>query len=144
MGQSHEARELDTLQFHELTAADVMERVVQRAHQRTKGDVLGSMMIERFGGVPIVDDGHRLVGLVTEFDLLAALDRGKRLDGLAAHDVMTCEPMRVTPQTDVRTVMHVLQTNHFIRVPVVDREGRLVGLVARRDVLRGYLSSKAG
>ena len=144
MGQSHEARELDTLQFHELTAADVMERVVQSAHQRTKGDVLASMMIEGFGGVPIVDDGHRLVGLVTEFDLLAALDSGRRLDDLAAHDVMTCEPLSVTPHADVRTVMHVLQTNHFIRVPVVDGEGRLVGIVARRDVLRGYLSSKAG
>ena len=119
MGQSHEARELDTLQFHELTAADVMGRVIQSAHQRTKGDVLASMMIEGFGGVPIVDDGHRLVGLVTEFDLLAALDSGKRLDDLAAHDVMTYEPMRVTPHTDVRTVMHVLQTNHFIRVPVI-------------------------
>lgn len=144
MGQSCGARELDTLQFHELTAADVMERVVQSAHQRTKGDVLASMMIEGFGGVPIVDDGHRLVGLVTEFDLLAGLDSGKRLDAFAAHDVMTCEPMRVMPHTDVRTVMHVLQTNHFIRVPVVDGEGRLVGIVARRDVLRGYLSSKAG
>ena len=144
MGQSHEARELDTLQFHELTAADVMERVIQSAHQRTKGDVLASMMIEGFGGVPIVDDAHRLVGLVTEFDLLAALDSGTRLDDLAAHDVMTCEPLRVTPHTDVRTVMHVLQTNHFIRVPVVDGEGTLVGIVARRDVLRGYLSSKAG
>lgn len=72
MEQSHEARELDTLQFHELTVADVMERVVQSAHQRTKGDVLGSMMIEGFGGVPIVHEGHRLVRLVTEFDLLAA------------------------------------------------------------------------
>jgi CBS domain-containing protein len=143
MGQSHEARELDALQFHELTAADVMGRVIQSAHQRTKGDVMASMMIEGFGGVPIVDDGHRLVGLVTEFDLLAALDNGKRLDDLTAHDVMTCDPMSVTPHTDVRTVMHVLQTNHFIRVPVVDGEGKLVGIVARRDVLRGYLSSKA-
>ena len=101
------------------------------------------MMIEGFGGVPIVDDVHRLVGLVTEFDLLAALDRGKRLDDLAAHDVMTCEPLSVMPHTDVRTVMHVLQTNHFIRVPVVDGEGTLVGIVARRDVLRGYLGSNA-
>ena len=35
MEQSYEARALDTLQFHELTAADVMERVIQSAHQRT-------------------------------------------------------------------------------------------------------------
>ena len=49
MRQSHKARELDTIQFHEVTAADVMERVIQSAHQRTKGDVLASMMIEGFG-----------------------------------------------------------------------------------------------
>lgn len=67
-----------------------MVQVIQSAHQRTKGDVSASMMIEGFGGEPMVDDSHRLVGIVTEFDLLSALDSGTRLDDLAAQSDVRC------------------------------------------------------
>lgn len=55
---------------------------------------------------------------------------------------MTKTVVSVSDQTDVRTLIYVLQTNHVIRVPVVDREGKLVGIVARRDVLQAYLGSR--
>ena len=70
--------------FDRLKAEDVMQREVQVAHAKTRADVIASMMIEGFGGVPIVDDRRHLVGIVTEFDLLAALDAGKRLPDLDA------------------------------------------------------------
>jgi CBS domain-containing protein len=41
----------------------------------------------------------------------------------------------------MRTLIGVLQTNHLIRVPVVDQDGKLIGIVARRDIVRGYLSA---
>ena len=99
-------------------------------------------MIEGFGGVPIVDGNQRLVGIVTEFDLLAVLDSGKKLSDISAGQIMTREPISVTPHTDIRTLIYVLQTNHVIRVPVVDnKDGKLLGIVARRDILLGYVSS---
>ncbi|MGE3154850.1 MAG: CBS domain-containing protein [Nitrospiraceae bacterium] len=128
--------------FDRLKAADLMERGVQSAHVQTKADVIASMMIEGFGGVPIIDDRQRLAGIVTEFDLLAALDQGKRLGDLFAGDIMTKTVVSVEEHTDVRTLLYVLQTNHVIRVPVVNRDGRLTGIVARRDVLQGYLASR--
>jgi CBS domain-containing protein len=82
-----------------------------------------------------------LIGIVTEFDLLAALDAGRMLPDLSATEVMTNTVVSVSDHTDVRTLIYVLQTNHVIRVPVVDRDGVLVGIVARRDVLRGYLGA---
>ncbi len=128
--------------FDRLKAEDVMQREVQVAHAKTRADVIASMMIEGFGGVPIVDDRRHLVGIVTEFDLLAALDAGKRLPDLDAKQIMTTTVVSVSDHTDVRTLIYVLQTNHVIRVPVLDRDGKLVGLAARRDVLQAYLGSR--
>jgi CBS domain-containing protein len=120
---------------------DIMETAVQVGHAQTKAEVLGSLMIEGFGGVPIVDEKQKLMGIVTEFDLVAALDSGKRLGNLEAQDLMTREVIRVSPHIDMRTLIGVLQTNHLLRVPVVDQDGKLIGIVARRDVVRGYLSA---
>lgn len=128
--------------FDHLTAASLMEEDVQCAHLQTRGDVLASLMIEGFGGVPIVDEHYRLVGIVTEFDLLAALDEGKLLEELTAQQIMTPEVVRISPHTDIRTLLYVLQVNHLIRVPVVDGDGKLIGIVARRDVVRGYITAK--
>ena len=55
---------------------------------------------------------------------------------------MTTTVVNVSDHTDVRTLIYVLQTNHVIRVPVLDRDGKLVGLAARRDVLQAYLGSR--
>ena len=129
--------------FDRLRVADVMEKEVQFGHKETKGDVLASLMIEGFGGVPIVDGNQRLVGIVTEFDLLGVLDTGKKLSDISAAQIMTHEKISVTPDTDIRTLIYVLQTNHVIRVPVVDnKEGKLIGIVARHDILLGYVSSE--
>jgi CBS domain-containing protein len=120
-----------------------MEKEVQFGHKETKGDVLASLMIEGFGGVPIVDRKQRLLGIVTEFDLLGVLDTGKKLSDISADQIMTHETVSVTPDTDIRTLIYVLQTNHVIRVPVIDnKEGKLIGIVARRDILLGYVSSE--
>lgn len=151
MGLTNQKPGVPSRPFDDLTAADIMESDVQFGHRRTKADELASMMIQgAFGSLPILDDDRRLVGIVTEFDLLSALDGGRKLtirhsgtelSQVSAEDIMTEEPVHVTPETDVLTLVYVLQRNHLIRVPVVDQEGRLVGIVARRDVLRGYMSA---
>lgn len=129
--------------FDRLRVADLMEQEVQFGHEQTKGDVLASLMIEGFGGVPIVDADQRLMGIVTEFDLLAVLDSGKKLSDISAGQIMTHETVSVTSHTDIRTLIYVLQTNHVIRVPVIDNtDGKLIGIVARRDILRGYVSAE--
>lgn len=125
-----------------MTVDQLMEKGVQYASRSTKADVLASLMIEGFGGVPIVDDEKQLIGIVTEFDLLAALDRGLLLNELSAQQIMNNNPVCVMQDMDAHRLIHLLKANHLIRVPVVDREGRLIGVVARRDILRGYLASR--
>ena len=127
--------------FGHLTVGSIMEADVQSAMEDTKAEMLASLMMEGFGSVPIVDDHNKLVGIVSEFDLLAALRKGKKLEDVQAGNIMTAEPVSVTKDTDVMTLVDVLQNNHLIRVPVLDNVGNLIGIVARRDLLRGYLQT---
>lgn len=55
---------------------------------------------------------------------------------------MTVSPICVTEETLSEEIIQLLQEKHLIRVPVVDKNGTLVGVVARRDILQGYLKSK--
>ncbi len=125
--------------FGQLTVGHLMEKDVQCAHKDDKAKLLASHMMEGFGSVPIIDDDRTLVGIVSEFDLLKALRKGRRLDDVAAGDIMTPRPISALQGMNVLSLIDVLQNNHLIRVPVVDGAEKLVGIVARRDVLRGYL-----
>jgi CBS domain-containing protein len=127
--------------FGKLTVGAIMEKQVQSAEKNTKAEMIASYMMEGFGSVPIVDENNKLVGIVSEFDLLAALRKGKKLQDVAAGEILTANPVSVTQDTDVVTLMDVLQNNHLIRVPVLDNVGKLIGIVARRDLLRGYLQT---
>ncbi|GJL51439.1 MAG: hypothetical protein NPIRA01_26660 [Nitrospirales bacterium] len=127
--------------FGHMTVRAIMEEDVQSASKDVKAEFVASLMMEGFGSVPIVDAADRLLGIVSEFDLLNAVRKGRKLADVTAGEIMTPNPVSVTKDTDVLTVIDVLHNNHLIRVPVIDSAGRLVGIVARRDVLRGYLQS---
>lgn len=127
--------------FPSMTVKQVMEKRVQSVHLRTKGDVIASLMIEGFGAVPVVDKHRKLTGIVSEHDLLAAIDDGGSLGALTAGEIMTGNPYSVRPETNLGTLVHVLRASDLVRVPVVDTKDRLVGIIARRDVLRTYLST---
>ena len=127
--------------FDSMTVSQVMEKDVQSVHLKTKGDVIASLMIEGFGAVPVVENGRRLTGIVSEHDLLVAVDDGDQLGAVAAKDIMTTNPYSVRPETTLGTLVHVLRASDLVRVPVVDANEKLVGIIARRDVLRTYLAT---
>ena len=131
------------LGFESLTVEQIMEKQVQFAHDMTKADVLASSLVEGFGSVPIVDEQQRLIGIVSEYDLLTAIGRGRQWDDLTACEIMTRHPASVTPLTSIVTLIGILQSSRFIRMPVIDSKGKLVGIVARRDILRAYLHSNS-
>jgi CBS-domain-containing membrane protein len=128
-------------EFDLMMVKQVMQKQVQAAHLKTKGDVIASLMIEGFGAVPVVDAKDKLLGIVSEHDLLAAMDDGHKLGIIAAGDIMTCNPYSIHPEAMLPTLIHVLRASDLIRVPVVDANDKLVGIIARRDVLRAYLAA---
>lgn len=128
--------------FADLTAADLMVKEVYFYHEGVSTHQLATTMTEeRFGSLPIVDEETRLMGIVSEFDLLEALRAGKDLRDVTAEEVMTATPVFVREETTAAEIMGLLQERHLIRLPVIDARGRLVGIVARQDVLSGYLAS---
>ena len=129
--------------FECLTVDQIMEKQIDFADDKTKADVLASYMVEGFGSVPIVDQEQRLIGIVSEYDLLTALGRGRKWNDLPACEIMTRHPASVTPDTSIATLMGILQSSRFIRMPVVDSKEKLIGVVARRDILRAYLDCES-
>ena len=127
--------------FDVMMVKQVMQKQVQAVHLKTKGDVVASLMVEGFGAVPVVDAEDKLLGIVSEHDLLAALDDGHRLSAVTAGDIMTFNPYSIRLETTLPTLVHVFRASDLIRVPVVDAKNELVGIIARRDVLRAYLAA---
>lgn len=128
----------------EMTALHLMERAVTFFKKETRCDAILSAMVNgNFGSVPIVDDERRLIGIVSEYDLLDALLTGAEITHLSAEEVMR-HPYSVSIDCPALEIGRFIQQNHFIRVPVVDQENRIVGMIARRDLLSGYLEELIG
>ncbi|MBI5854626.1 MAG: CBS domain-containing protein [Nitrospirae bacterium] len=126
-----------------LTVRQVMEDAVFTVSPQTKGATIAEILTERnFGSVPVVEEDRTLLGLVSEFDLLRVMDEGKDLRQLTATDIMTRDVVTVTEEMPVKDLVHLLQARHLIRVPVV-RGKSLIGIVARRDAVFGYVKATA-
>ncbi len=129
--------------FGLMTATTFMEEDVIYFSKNSKAVQLAMAMTSGgFGSVPIVDQNKKLVGIVSEFDLLKALRKGKDLSAISAEDIMTDKPISVSQDAKVDEIMGVLEEKKLIRVPVLDKKGKLVGVVARRDILQGYIRSR--
>ncbi len=127
--------------FDSMTVSQVMEKEVQFVPLKMKGHMIAALLIEGFGAVPVVEKGRKLVGIVSEHDLLAAVDDHHALSAVTAKDIMTPNPYSVRAETTLGTLVHILRASDLVRVPVVDAKNKLIGIIARRDVLRTYLAT---
>jgi CBS domain-containing protein len=126
--------------FATLKAEQFMQDVVSYYQVEETGDKLAGAITEGgFGSVPILAKDGTVVGIVSEFDLLKAITEGKELSKVTAGEMMTKGNISVTKDTSATEIIRLLQSQHLIRVAVVDAQGKLLGVVARRDILLGYL-----
>ena len=99
---------------------------------RTVGDALALMAEYHIGGIPVVDDEKHLVGIVTNRDLRFERDLSKLVE-----EVMTSENLvTTTQQADLAAATLILQENKIEKLPVVDKDGRLVGLITYKDITK--------
>ena len=104
-------------------------------------EAIDLLLREQISGLPVVDDDGRLVGVITEFALLAvAYDRRVKNHKVSNH--MTRELITVEVDDPVSRVADLCIVHRVRRVPVL-QNGRLVGVIARRDVLRALVESPA-
>ena len=98
----------------------------------TVGQALDIMAEYHIGGIPVVDEDNHLVGIVTNRDLRFE----RRLDR-PVDDVMSKENLVTThQQTDLAAAAQILQENKIEKLPVVDKDNRLVGLITYKDITK--------
>ena len=134
------------------TVKDVMTtHVVAVRLKATYKDMATRLREFRVSAFPVIDDGNRVVGVVSEADLLskealqysapgvaAGLLHGRELAKAAAvtaADLMTKPPVTIGPDETVSHAARLMYSRKVKRLPVVDDHGRLVGIVSRADVL---------
>jgi CBS domain-containing protein len=122
-----------------LTAKDIMEQFVLAATPRASlRDVASQLVTNEFSGMPVAADDGRVIGVITEADIVRALLEGKRLENLTASDVMTGPPITVDQNASLGDVMKTLEDNRIVRVPVTN-DNVLIGIISRRDVIKAVL-----
>ena len=123
----------------DLKAKDMMTRPVVSARKNASTrDIALQLLSGLYSGMPVTDDDGKVIGVVTENDLLGHICEGKELTKLNASDVMSKNPVTVDVNTSLSEVLKTMLENNIIRVPVTD-EGRLVGVIARCDILKVYI-----
>ncbi|WP_242637836.1 MULTISPECIES: CBS domain-containing protein [Bacillaceae] len=123
-------------------------------------DVMALFVEKKIGGVPIIKKDGTLVGMVTDGDILRAIkpidrripdyfsfityvakeDMNNRLKELANREIRmiakTHGIFSVRPEDDMKNVVELLSKHHFKKLPVVDEQNHVVGVISRGDVIR--------
>jgi CBS domain-containing protein len=144
-----------------LTARDIMNReVITVTEENTVKELARILATHQISGVPVVDKGGRLVGVVTESDLVFQTkkvhiptvitildsvfylespekmgDEMKKIAGIKVKDIMTSRPITVTEETPLDEVATLMTEKHMHTLPVLNK-ATLVGVIGKRDIIR--------
>lgn len=145
-----------------MMAKDVMTtQVITASPDQSVSDIAGLFIAHRISAVPVVDEAGRLVGIVSEGDLIDRADAGTRhraswwleflagperqaesylrAHGKRARDVMTSDVVSVDEETPLSEIAALLEKRRIKRVPVL-RDAKLVGIVSRANLLHGLVA----
>ncbi len=117
-------------------------------------DVIALLSENRISGLPVVDQENRVIGMVTEADILAmtGIKREQTFKEIIRHilgepaprpkagdkvgEIMTTPATTTRPEADIREVARILDEKKIKRLPVVDEGKRLIGIISRADIVR--------
>lgn len=112
-----------------VTAQDIMTTDVVKISSDASVESAARLMFEQnVSGLPVVDEEGRLAGVVTEFDVIAR-------SGEHVEDIMTRSVVSVGEDTDTETIARMIIEQKIRRLPVV-RDGRVVGIISRSDLIK--------
>lgn len=135
MNQALQAKDIMTADTLTVAATDTVAALARR------------LVRQGISNAPVVDrsgDGERLLGFVSERDVLHALSDGRaQHDGLTVREIMRGEPVHVVPDTSLAQLASMFTRLGYRHLPVVSRGNQLLGVVSRRDVLAALLEAPA-
>jgi CBS domain-containing protein len=95
------------------------------------------------GSLPVVDQEHQVVGMITDRDIcMAAYFQDRPLSQIPVHQVMASQIVTCRPEDDVKTAERLMRDNQIRRLPIIDREGHLMGVVSINDLARKAASDQ--
>lgn len=112
--------------------------------ETTVSEAARLMKSEDVGSLPVLD-GEKLTGIVTDRDIvLQAVAEEKDPRGMPVREVASREVVRVNADEDLSSALQLMASQQVRRLPVVDDEGRLVGILAQADVAREAKDKDSG
>jgi CBS domain-containing protein len=148
-----------------MKARDVMvSPVITVGETETVRDVARLLIAKRISAVPVVDGAGKLIGIVTEADLMHRTEAGTehsyswwlslflgdraiaadyvKSHALKVRDIMTRDVKTAEPETPLCEIADLFEENHIKRVPIVSKGGDLVGIVSRANIIQAVASAK--
>lgn len=145
-------RETVSAGAEEVRVSTVMHRNVATVRPETSFQEVARILVgRRISAVPVVDAERHVVGVVSADDVLTTQSRPfhysqrasrvapGRAAGRTAAELMSAPALVIDPDSTVARAADLMQARHVKRLPVVDRERHLLGIVARSDLLEVYL-----
>ena len=124
-------------------AKDVMTKRLMTAQPHAKIiDVINLMVDQKVTGLPVVTEDMRLLGMVTERDILEVLLYDRDIKNRTVSDLMTLDIISFDEDEDLMPILKSLVENNFRRVPILSDQ-KLAGIISRRDII-SFLSEKVG
>ncbi len=124
-----------------LQAKDIMSKnIITIGPDETIYDAVNLLYNKRVSGLPVVDKDNKLIGLITENDVLNLVFSGNSRTTKVA-DVMTKNVMSFRPDTDIDKISLVISEKKFRRVIIVDESGKVAGIVSRHDIIKIILDN---
>lgn len=132
-----------------MRVADIMQPSVKSVHRdATVAEAISLMAEEHVSGLPVVDDGERVVGVISTTDILQAEaewigpNRTDLIENTTVSELMTPRPLMVAPSASIREVAQQMLYGEVHRL-FVEEDGRMIGVVSQTDLVRALANRKA-
>ena len=127
-----------------MKASDLMSVDIIAATENVSAiEVATRIVLGAINGMPIIskDDG-KLLGVVTTIDILRAIRNGRDLTRIIAKEIMSPHAFSVKEDADSNEIIDIMDKNGIMMLPVVENDGRLIGVCSRSDVLKEILNER--
>ncbi|MBM3248245.1 MAG: CBS domain-containing protein [Candidatus Omnitrophica bacterium] len=141
----------------------LVKKVITLSPEMSAGEALQKLLEKEISGLPVVDTNNKLVGMFTEKSILRAIlpsyvekvghfvydadskklaEKVQRLSQIKVRDIMRKEVVTAGLETPLYEVARIMLIQKIRRVPVVDKDNIVLGIIARQDVLRALVKNK--
>jgi CBS domain-containing protein len=127
-----------------LLAKDIMHPRMS-LHLKDKGDDVVTKLLANYPALPVVNDDREVVGVVSEYEVLAAIKEYRTVHEFSAESIMSCghaehsgvcaEPLMISMDTPIEDVARIFYEKRVSILPVINDKKKLIGIIARKNII---------